>query len=150
MRLSVQYPSKKLNRTLSGTYQNVSKAVAHGVPSRIATAVMNCPPVRDHVVEKVIKVVSKEATGLCSKKKLSLLGKMGKEDLATYDLENVCKEWHGRAPLLYSFLLTSAANKNTKSCLWLGSVSLAGSVLLKQTNRGEVMGVLLKSKAVEV
>ena len=55
----------------------------------------------------------------------------------------------------YSFLLTLAANKNTKSCLWLGSVSLAGSVLLKQRNRetsatGEVVGVLLKSRAVEV
>ena len=155
LRLSVQYPSKKLNRTLSGTYQNVGKAVAHGVPSRIATAVMNCPPVRDHVVEKVMKAVSKEVTGLCSKTKPSLLRKKGKEDLTKFDLENVCKEWRERAPLFYSFLLTSAANKNTKSCLWLGSVSLARSVLLKQRNRemsatGEVMGVLLKSKAVEV
>ena len=107
VRLSVQYPSKKLNRTLSG------------------------------------------------KTKLSLLRKTGKEDLAKFDLENVCKEWRERAPLFYSFLLTSAANKNTKSCLWLGSVSLAESVLLKQRNcemsvTGEVMGVLLKSKAVEV
>ena len=155
VRLSVQYPSKTLNRTLCGMYQNVGKAVAHGVPSRIATAVMNCPPVRDHVVEKVMKAVSKEVTGLCSKTKPSLLRKTGKEDLAKFDLEHVCKEWRERAPFFYSFLLTSAANKNTKSCLWLGSVSLAGSVLLKQRNRemsatGKVMGVLLKSKAVEV
>ena len=68
-------------------------------------------------------------------------------------MENVSKEWRERAPLFYSFLLMSAANTNTKSCLWLGSVSLAGSVLLKQRNRemsatGEVMGVPLKSKAV--
>ena len=155
VRLSVQYPSKKLNRTLHGTYQNVGKAVAHGIPSRIATAVMNCPPVRDHVVEKVMKAVSKEVTGLCSKTNPSLLRKTGKEDLAKFDLENICKEWRERAPVFYSFLLTSAANKYTKNCLWFGSVALAGSVLLKQRNRemsatGKVMGVLLKSKAVEV
>ena len=96
VRLSVKYPSKTLNRTLSGTYQNVGKAVAHGVPSRIATAVMNCPPVRNHVVEKVMKAVSKEVTGLCSKTKPSLLRKTGKEDLAKFDMENLCKEWRER------------------------------------------------------
>ena len=111
VRLSVQYPSKKLNRTLSGMYQNIDKAVAHGVPPRIATAVMHCPPVRDHVVEKVMKAVSKEVTGLYSRTKLSLFRKMRKDGQAKFDLENVCKEWHERAPLCYSFLVTSAAKK---------------------------------------
>ena len=155
VRLSVQYPSKSLNKTLQGTYQNVGKALAHGVPSRIATAVMNCPPVRNHIVEKVMKVVSKEASGLCSKTNPSLLRKTGKEDLEKFDLEHVCKEWRERAPVFYSFLLTSAANKSTKSSTWLGSLALAGSVLLKQRNcemsaTTAVMGFLLKSKAVEV
>ena len=155
VRLSVQYPSKNLNKTLHGTYQNVRKALAHGVPSRIATAVMDCPSVRNHIVEKVMKVVSKEVTGLCSKTNPSLLRKTGKEDLEKFDMEHVCKEWRERAPVFYSFLLTSAANKSTKSSTWFGSLALAGSVLLKQRNRemsatAAVMGVLLKSKAVEV
>ena len=156
VRLSVQYPSKNLNKTLHGTYQNVGKALAHGVPSRIATAVMDCPPVRNHIVEKVMKVVSKEVTGLCSKTDPSLLRKTEKEDLEKYDMEHVCKEWRERAPVFYSFLLsTSAANKSTKSSTWFGNLALAGSVLLKQRNRemsatAAVMGVLLKSKAVEV
>ena len=63
----MQYPSKSLNKTLHGSYQNVGKALAHGVPSRIATAVMNCLPVRNHILGKVMKVVSNEVTGLCSK-----------------------------------------------------------------------------------
>ena len=155
VRLSVQYPSKSLNKTLHGTYQNVGKALAHGIPSRIATAVMDCPLVRNHIVEKVMKVVSKEVTGLCSKTNPSLLRKTGKEDLEKFDMELVCKEWRERAPVFYSFLLTSAANKSTKSSTWFGSLALALSVLLKQRNRemsatAEVMGVLLKSKAVEV
>lgn len=155
VRLSVQYPSKNLNKTLQGTYQNVGKAVAHGVPSRIATAVMNCPPVRNHIIEKVMKVVSKEVTGLCSKTNPSLLRKTGKEDLEKFDLEHVCKEWRERAPVFYSFLLTSSANKSTKNSTWLGGLALAGSVLLKQRNcemsaTAAVMGVLLKSKAAEV
>lgn len=138
VRLSVQYPSKKLNRRLSETYQNIGKAVAHGVPSRIATAVMNCLPVRDHVVEKVMKAVSQEVTGLASRQTRRFLEnrKIGS-----------CKVWFGkcfqRMALFYSFLLMSAANKNTKSCLWLGSVSLARSVLLKQRNREIVKWVPL-------
>lgn len=87
VRLSVQYPSKKLNRTLSETYQNIGKAVAHGVPSWIATAVMNCLPVRDHVVEKVMKVVSQEVTGLASRQTRRFLEnrKIGS-----------CKVWFGK------------------------------------------------------
>ena len=81
VRLSVQYPSKKLNKTLSGTYQNIGKAVAHGVPSQIATAVMNCLPVRDHVVEKVMKAVSQEVTGLASRQILRFLEKQEKRIL---------------------------------------------------------------------
>ena len=129
--------------------------MAHGIPSRIATAVMNCPSVREQIVGKVVKVVSKEVTGLCSKTNPSLLRKTGKEDLEKFDLENVCQEWRERAPLFYLFLLTSAANKRTKTSTWLGGRALAGSALLKQRNQeisatGAVMGVLLKNKTVEV
>ena len=63
----MQYPSKSLNKTLHGSYQKVGKALAHGVPSRIATAVMNCLPVRNHILGKVMKVVSNEVTGLVQK-----------------------------------------------------------------------------------
>lgn len=155
VRLSMQYPSKSLNKTLHGTYQNVGKALAHGVPSRIAAAVMNCLPVRNHILEKVMKVVSKEVTGLCSKTNPSLVRKTGKKDLEKFDVEDVCKEWRERAPIFYSFLLTSAVNKNTKSSTWFGSLAVAGSVLLKQRNcemnaTAAIMGVLLKSKAAEV
>lgn len=43
VRLSVQYPSKSLSKWLHGTYQNISKAQAHGIRSRMPTAVKNCP-----------------------------------------------------------------------------------------------------------
>ena len=62
----VHYPSKNLNKTLVGSYQTLGKALAHGVPSQIAKAAMNCPTVRIHFVSSVIKAVSKEVSGLCS------------------------------------------------------------------------------------
>ena len=74
-----------------------------------------CSSRRNHIVEKVMEVVSKEVTGLCSKTNPSLLRKTEKEDLEKYDMRHVCKEWHERAPVFNSFLLTSAANKSTKS-----------------------------------
>ena len=54
-----------------------------------------------------MKVVSKEVTGLCSKANPSILRKRGKKDLK-FDIEDVCKEWREKAPVFYSFLLTSA------------------------------------------
>ena len=155
VKLSVQYPSKNVNKTLHGTYQAIGKALAHGVPSRIAGAIMNCKSVRNHVVEKVMKIVSKEVSDLCSKRNPSLLRKTEKADLEKFDLELVCNEWKERAPIFYSFLLTSAVNKTTKASTWFASLALAGSVLLKQRNSemsasAAVIGILLKSKSIEV
>jgi len=39
----VHYPN--LNKTLVGSYQTLGKALAHGVPSQIAKAAMNCSTV---------------------------------------------------------------------------------------------------------
>ena len=150
--LSVQYPSKKMNKTLCGSYQTIGKALAHGIPSQIANAVMKNPTLRNHVIENALKTLSKEVAALCSKKNPSILRKSGKEDLAKFDLQLLCKE---RAPLFYSFLMTSAVNKRTKECSWFLSIAIAGSVLLKQRSEkmdatASVLGVLLKSKSVEV
>ena len=67
VKLHVHYPSKNVNKTLVGSYQTLGKALAHGVPSQIAKAVMNCPTVRIHVLSSVIKAVSKEVSGLSAR-----------------------------------------------------------------------------------
>ena len=66
----MQYPSKSLNKWLHGTYQNIGKAQAHGVGSRMATAVMNCPPMRN-CKKKVMKEVLDEISDKGSKKTLA-------------------------------------------------------------------------------
>ena len=144
-----------MNKTLCGSYQTIGKALAHGVPSQIANAVMKSPTLRNHVIENVLKTLSKEVAALCSKKNPSILRKSGKGDLAKFDLQLLCNEWKERAPLFYSFLMTFAVNKRTKECSWFSSIATAGSVLLKQRSEkmdatASVLGVLLKSKSVEV
>ena len=42
VKVSFKYLSKNVNKTLSSAYQSVGKALAHGVPSQIAGAIMNC------------------------------------------------------------------------------------------------------------
>ena len=155
VRISVKYPSKTVNKHLSTVYQSVGKALSHGIPSQIAGAIMKCQPLQQHVTQKVLKMVSKEVTGLCSKSNPSLLRKSAKTDLEKFDLELLCNEWRVRAPVFYSFLLTTCINKRTKNSTWFGSLALAGSILLKQRNAemsatASVMGVLLKSKSIEV
>ena len=155
VRLSISYPSKIVNKSLHGSYQLIGKALAHGVPSRIANAAMNCQPVRKHIVEKTLGILKKEVMELCSKTNPSLLRKSSKEGLTDFDLQHVCEEWKVRAPLFYSFLMTSASNKRTKASSWFGSVAVAGSVLLKQRNKqmdatSSLLGIMMKTKSIEV
>ena len=133
--LTVHYPSKTMNKTLTGSYQAIGKALAHGVPSQIANSVMKNPTLRNHVIANTLKIVSKEVAALCCKKNPTLLRKTSKGDLANFDFQNLCSEWKVRAPLFYSFLMTSAVNKRTKECSWFPSMAIAGSLLLKQRLR---------------
>ena len=115
--VKVQYPSKTLNKSLTGNYQAIGKALAHGMPSQIANAVLKDPTLRKHVVEKTLKTLSKEVSDLCSKKNPSLLRKSTKDDLINFDLQNLCNEWQELAPLFYLFLMTSAVKKKDQTLL---------------------------------
>ena len=129
--------------------------MAYTFRDRKSRNIMKNPTLRNHVIEKVLKTLSKEVAALCSKKSPSILRKSGKENLAKFDLQLLCNEWKERPLLFYSFLMTSAVNKRTKERAWVSSIAIAGSVLLKERSEkmnatASVLGVLLKSKSVEV
>ncbi len=72
-----------------------------------------------------------------------------------YSMQTLCLEWQTRSPVFYAFLMTVALSRNKQSHLWLPSVALAGSILLKQRNShmsatGAVIGILLKTGSIEV
>ena len=52
VKLSVRYPSETLNKTLCKSLKSIGKTLAHGNPSQIANAVMNCPTVKEYVLKK--------------------------------------------------------------------------------------------------
>ena len=153
--ITVKYPSKTVSKTVDHIYKTLGKALLYGPPSRIATAVMKCAPVRKLVIEKVLNIVSKEVGELCSRKNPSILRQTKKDDLVKLSLDQLCEEWKRRAPLFYSILVTSSATKSSRNTSWLASVAVSGSILLKQRN-GEmsatayVLGILLKSRSTEV
>ena len=70
-----------MNKKLQGTYENIGKALVHGVRSRIAGAIVSCLPVKKHVIEKVMKVVSKEVASLRPKQTRRCYEKQEKGDL---------------------------------------------------------------------
>jgi hypothetical protein len=155
VKITVNYPSRTVSKTLDDTYDTLGKALLYGPPSRVATAVMKCDPVRKVVIQKVLGIVSKEVSDLCSRKKPSMLRKTGKDDLMKFSLEQLCDEWEKRAPIFYLFLVASSITKTTKNKSWLPSVAVSGSVLLKQRNgdmsaTAYVLGILLKSRSTEV
>ena len=54
VKVSFKCPSKTVNKTLSSAYQFVGKALAYGVASQIAGAIMNCQPLRQHKWKSLI------------------------------------------------------------------------------------------------
>ncbi|XP_078368340.1 uncharacterized protein LOC144652200 [Oculina patagonica] len=152
VKLSIVYPSKPVNKTLTREYEALGK----GLPSRIATAVMKCAPLTNLVIAKVLRLLKTEVGDLCSKKNPSLLRNCTQEALTNFDFEGLCNEWKKRAPIFYSFLLTACTtgpSQNTTT--WLPSMAVAGSILLKQRNphmnaTASIMSLVLKTKSVEV
>ena len=52
----VEYPSKTVNKTLSGDTEPVVKALAHGPPSRVAKTILKCKSLRTEVISQVLRV----------------------------------------------------------------------------------------------
>ena len=75
VKLSVNYPSKTVNRTLPQEYEALGKALIHGPPSRIATAVLKCAPVSHLLIERVLRILKTEVGDLCSRKNPSFVGR---------------------------------------------------------------------------
>ena len=76
-------------------------------------------------IEKTLGSLKKEVLELCSTT----------EGLTDFDPQHVCEEWKVRAPLFYSFFMTSSFNKRTKASSWFGSIAVAGSVLHKHRSK---------------
>ena len=152
----VEYPSKTVNKTLSGDMEPIVKALAHGPPSRIAKTVLKCKTLRTEIICQVLRIVASEMNQLCSKKNPSILRKTSKDDLINFDMEKLRDEWKERAPVFYSFLLTCSSSKNTSTTAnWFPSIAVAGSVLLKQRNShmnasASALGILIKTGSIEV
>ena len=154
--ITVEYPSKTVNKTLTSEFEAIGKAITHGPPSRIAKAVFKCESIRTLVIEQVLRAVSNEVDNLCPKKDPSLLIKNEKDDLINYDMLKLCEEWKRRAPIFYAFLLTcSTSKRHMHHSTWFPSIAVSGSILLKQRNNHMsatviVIGLLLKTKSIEV
>ena len=72
------------------------------------------------------------AQSLGSTKKRSMARQSSSDDMS------LCEEWKEKAPLFYSFLISSALSgrqKDVNTVTWLPSVALAGSVLLRERFR---------------
>ena len=155
VKIAIHYPSKTVKKCLAPEYEAIGKALVYGPPQRIASAVMKCKALTTHVVQSVLRLVSNEVCGLCSRSKPSLLRKCDKDNLVNFTFQSVCEEWKDRAPIFYSFLMTCSSVQLPREKLWLPSVAIAGSVLLKQRNSqmnatASVLGVLVKTGSMEV
>ena len=153
--LTVEYASKTIRKELKDDYAVLGKAVVHGSPQRIAREVLKNEKLKKFIIEKVLQLMALQANGLCSRKDSSLLRAATKEGLAEFDFKKLCFEWKETAPIFYAFLMTCASSKGNKNPEWFPSVSVAGSILLKQRNShmsycASIMGIMLKSSSLEV
>ena len=99
----------------------VQYPIAHGSPQRIARAVLKNSTVKKYILEKVLKLLTLQVSGLCSRRKPSLLRSKTKNELSSFELKNLCLERKERAPLFYAFLMTIAFVKMKNNLQWLPS-----------------------------
>ena len=155
VKISIQHSSKPVNKRLPSDYESIGKALVYGPPERIAKAVVKCKLLTKHVLQNVLRLLSSEVCGLCSRSNPSLLRKCDKDDLIKFDFQSLCEEWKDRAPIFYSFLITSCSIQLSRDESWFPSMAVAGSVLLKQRNSqmnalASVLGILIKTRSIEV
>ena len=153
--LTVKYPSKPIHKELKDDYAAIGKAIVYGSPQRIARAVLKNEALKKCIVEKVLQLMTLQLNGLCSRRQPSMLRANTKEGITQFDFKKLCFEWKERAPIFYAFLMTCASTKKQNNPDWLPSVSVAGSILLKQRNPhmngcAAILGILLKSNSLEV
>ena len=153
--LTVRYPSKTVRKELTDDFETLGKAIAHGSPQRIAKAALKIVTLKKHILEKVLKLLTLQVSGLCSRRNPSMLRAKTKEDFASFEFQNLCIEWKEKVPLFYAFLMTVATFKNKNDQQWFPSVAIAGSILLKQRNSrmngcATILGILLKTRSIEV
>lgn len=154
--LTVQYPSKTIGKDLTNTdFASVGKAIANGNLDRVARAVLKNTALKTCILSKLLRLLTIQVNGLCSRRVPSILRGKTKDDLIGFELKNLCLEWKERAPILYAFLMTVASSKKESDLVWLPSVAVAGSILLKQRNPhmntcASVLGIMLKSRSLEV
>ena len=61
VKLTIEYPSTTVNKTLEKVYEAIGKALSYGPPQRVATAVVKCKVLTKYVVENVLKTLQEGA-----------------------------------------------------------------------------------------
>ena len=87
--LTVQYLSKTVRKELTDDFATLGKAIAHGSPQRIAKAALKIVTLKKHILEKVLKLLSLQVSGLCSRRNPSMLLAKTKEDFASFEFQNL-------------------------------------------------------------
>ena len=131
LKVSVKWPSENYprERELNNDLAALGVALVRGTYTQMATAIFKIKPLKQSIIQCLLKELSRECANLTSKKNPSILRKTS-TDMRNFKLENVAKELSTRAPLLYSTLLTTAVRDQVKTTL--PSVALAACILLKE------------------
>lgn len=155
LKVSVKWPSEKYprERELNDDLAALGVALVRGTYTQMATAIFKIKPLKQSIIQCLLKELSRECANLTSKKNPSILRKTSTDDMRNFKLENVAKELSTRAPLLYSTLLTTAVRDQVKTTL--PSVALAACILLKERsphlNAAQIlMSVIMKFSGSQV
>lgn len=106
VKLAIFCQSKTVNKCLVSEYEAIGKALIYGPPQRIANAVAKFKSLTKQMVQGVLRLLSNEVCGSCSRSNPSLFRKCNRESLVNFSFQSVCEEWKSRAPMFYSFLMT--------------------------------------------
>ena len=85
-----------------------------GNQEEIVKEIMGTENLAEGVREYIFGSLKEEVKLLCATSSNSLLRKCDKEDLQSFSLKAIAKEWIDRAPLFYKFLISSSTNPSAE------------------------------------
>ena len=134
----VAWPSQVKQRKLKTDLEPLRKCLLQGTWSDIARAAFKVKDLRLELVKLFLKEIGKECYAMVSAKNPSLLRKTSAAEIQDLSLKKASSDLKTRTTLLYSVLMTAATpvcNKRNDEDMWLPSVVVAASVVLKQRCR---------------
>ena len=133
VKLQIKYEKSARERILPKDLEQLGKALCRGTFKEISNVAFKHTNIKKEIMKLFLKSIAKESEEMCSRKNPSILRKTKREDIVNFSFDSFVDELKVKAPVLCGALMVATVKNthNQKSNIWIPSITVDASVLLK-------------------